>query len=88
VGLEPSVMSYVVANHGSDPELLTFVRKARGEETHKGNQLIVPGDVQDQCICSWLTGTTNQTACTAAIQYATNVGVAPMPQTSAGDGGT
>ena len=67
VGLEPTVMSEVVANHGADPELLTFVRKARGTEAHKGGQLFTPGDDQDVCVTTWLAGRTNATACANAI---------------------
>jgi hypothetical protein len=67
VGLEPAVMSAVIADKGQHPELLTLVRKARGAETHKGGALIVPGDAQDQCIASWLTGTTDQDACAQAL---------------------
>ncbi|HVW28279.1 MAG TPA: hypothetical protein VHC69_23110 [Polyangiaceae bacterium] len=67
VGLEPTVMSEVVANHGADPELLTFVRKARGTEAHKGGQLFTPGDDQDTCVTTWLAGHTNNTACGNAI---------------------
>jgi hypothetical protein len=66
VGLEPTTMSAVVADHGGDPDLLTFVRKARGEESHKGGALIVPGDDQDVCITSWLAGATDTTACGSA----------------------
>ncbi len=69
VGLEPSVMSAVVAGHGRDPGLLTFVRKARGTESHKGGQLITPGDDQDVCITSWLAGSTNTVACSQALGY-------------------
>jgi hypothetical protein len=69
VGLEPSVMSFVVGLHGQQPELLTFVRKARGLESHKGGQLITPGDDQDTCITSWLAGTTDIDACRAARRY-------------------
>jgi hypothetical protein len=69
VGLEPTVMSYVVSHNGEDPELLTFVRKARGTESHKGGALITPGDVQDQCITTWLAGNTNASACRAALEY-------------------
>jgi hypothetical protein len=69
VGLEPMVMSAVVEGHGAHPELLTFVRKARGLEAHKGGALITPGDDQDVCITSWLAGNTNITACANAIGY-------------------
>jgi|HubBroStandDraft_1064217.scaffolds.fasta_scaffold22130_2 hypothetical protein len=69
VGLEPAVMSTVVAGGGQHPELLTFVLKARGIEAHKGGALITPGDPQDVCITSWLTGTTNTMACAAAIGF-------------------
>lgn len=69
VGLEPTVMSEVVANHGRDPELLTFIRKARGTEQHKGGQLFTPGDDQDTCVTSWLAGRTNVTACGNAFQF-------------------
>ncbi len=67
VGLEPTVMSAVIHDHGKDPELLTFVRKARGDESHKGGALITPGDDQDNCITSWLAGQTDTGACTRAI---------------------
>ncbi|HEX4477533.1 MAG TPA: hypothetical protein VH142_20730 [Polyangiaceae bacterium] len=69
VGLEPTVMSAVVVDHGEHPEWLTFVRKARGLESHKGGVLITPGDDQDVCITSWLAGQTNLTACAAAFGY-------------------
>jgi hypothetical protein len=68
VGLEPAAMSEVVANHGRDPELLTFIRKPRGTEAHKGGTLFVPGDDQDVCVTSWLSGRTNLTACNAAFE--------------------
>jgi hypothetical protein len=69
VGLEPTVMSEVVAGHGLHPELLTFVRKARGLEAHKGGTLIVAGDYQDVCITSWLAGQTDVTSCANALGY-------------------
>ncbi|MGH7281403.1 MAG: hypothetical protein ACRELY_07775 [Polyangiaceae bacterium] len=67
VGLEPAVMSDVVANKGAHPEELTFVRKARAEESHKGGPIIVPGDEQDVCITSWLAGTTDTATCAKAL---------------------
>ena len=69
VGLEPAVMSTVVAGGGLHPELLTFVLKARGTESHKGGALITPGDPQDVCITSWLAGSTNTMACATAIGF-------------------
>jgi hypothetical protein len=69
VGLEPAVMSTVVAGHGAHPELLTFVRKARGLEAHKGGTLITPGDDQDICITSWLAGKTNEMECAISVGY-------------------
>lgn len=68
VGLEPAVMSEVVEGGGHHPELLTFVRKARGDESHKGGALVVPGDVQDTCIASWLQNNTDTMACLQARQ--------------------
>ena len=68
VGLEPAVMSAVVNGKGADPELLTFVRKARGTEGHKGGLLFVPGDEQDNCVTTWLGGQTDVNACTDALQ--------------------
>jgi hypothetical protein len=63
VALEPAVMTAVVNGKGANPELLTFVRKARGTEAHKGGALFTPGDDQDTCVTSWLAGTTNTEAC-------------------------
>jgi hypothetical protein len=78
VGLEPTVMSLVVEDHGQDPERLTFIRKARGIEPHAGGALIVPGDVQDVCITSWLAGSTNVAACASAFTFPAY----PMPDAS------
>jgi hypothetical protein len=66
VGLEPALMSAVVADHGANPDLLTFIRKARGEESHKGGTLITPGDPQDACLTSWLQGNTDTANCVLA----------------------
>lgn len=68
VGLEPAVMSAVVSTKGQRPDLLTLVRKARGEEAHKGGALVVPGDPQDRCLTSWLAGSTDADACTKATE--------------------
>jgi hypothetical protein len=67
VGLEPEIMSQVVESGGSDPERLTFVRKARGTESHKGGAVIAVGDARDVCITTWLEGHARASACTAAL---------------------
>jgi hypothetical protein len=66
VGLEPELMSAVVSQGGAQPERLTFVRKARGAEDHKGGSLMKAGDIEDQCITSWLAGRTDLAACANA----------------------
>ena len=67
VGLEPEIMSAVVASGGADPERLTFVRKARGTESHKGGAVVVVGDARDVCMTTWLKGSADATACAAAL---------------------
>jgi hypothetical protein len=66
VGLEPEIMSAVVKAGGAQPDRLTFIRKARGTENHKGGTLFVEGDAQDRCVTSWLAGSTDVATCTAA----------------------
>jgi hypothetical protein len=66
VGLEPAVMSEVEQGNGANPDLLTFVRKAEGLESHKGGRLITPGDDQEKCIFSWLQSMTDPMACANA----------------------
>jgi hypothetical protein len=68
VALEPELMRQVVANKGHNASRLTFVRKGRGEEAHKGNQRIVPGDPADVCLLSWLAGDVAADACAAATR--------------------
>lgn len=63
VGLEPDVMRAVTLAKGEGAERLTFVRKARGEEAHKGGRRIVPGDDADACVLSWLRGAVDVEAC-------------------------
>lgn len=79
VTLEPAVMTEVVVGGGAKPELLTFYRKARGIESHTGGQLVVAGDPQDVCLTSWLSGVTNLTACSDALQYPSFQGFPPLP---------
>jgi len=66
IGLEPELMSAVVAEGGANPERLTFLRKARGTEHHKGGTLWNAGDAQDLCVTSWLAGDTDVADCQSA----------------------
>jgi hypothetical protein len=67
VGLEPELMSQVVASGGANPERLTLIQKARGAEDHKGGAVVAPGDSRDSCMTSWLAGKTDVASCTAAL---------------------
>lgn len=63
IALEPAIMRDVVQANGQGSDRLTFVRKGRGEEAHKGGQRIVQGDDADVCIQSWLQGAVDVKAC-------------------------
>jgi hypothetical protein len=63
VSLEPEVIKQVVADKGQNPERLTFFRKGRGDEAHKGGRRIFDGDDADTCLRSWFEGQVDQTAC-------------------------
>jgi hypothetical protein len=63
VGLEPEVLSLVTAERGARPERLSFVRKARGHERHKGGTLMAPGDALEACLLSWLAGQVREEPC-------------------------
>lgn len=67
VGLEPTILREVVTSGGAHPERLTFVRKGRGQEAHKGGSRIAIGDDADRCITSWLSGTVDVPACTRVV---------------------
>lgn len=66
VALEPEKIADVAASKGAKLSELTLVRKARGEEAHKGDTRIVPGDVADKCLVAWLSGSKDDSACKAA----------------------
>jgi hypothetical protein len=63
IGLEPEILSQVVADQGGRPERLTIVRKARNLEHHKGGKLFTEGDDRDRCLTSWLAGPVDMAAC-------------------------
>jgi hypothetical protein len=67
VELEPEITNAVVADHGADPERLTFVRKARGAEQHAGGAVLVVGGNGDRCITTWLSSEADSTACNLAL---------------------
>jgi hypothetical protein len=73
-----------VQDHGAHPELLTFVRKPRGTEAHKGGTLYAPGDPPDVCITSWLAGKTDTNACDSSSPDITDQ---PAAQDGGQDGG-
>ena len=63
VGLEPEIMRAVVQSGGAGPERLSFVRKARGDEDHKGDRRVARGDDSDRCILTWLANAVDVDAC-------------------------
>jgi hypothetical protein len=63
IALEPEIMRDVVKSGGANPERLTFLRKGRGDEQHKGYRRLMPGDASDRCITSWLAGSVDTAAC-------------------------
>lgn len=66
VGLEPEILSAVVASGGTDPQRLTFCRKPRGRESHKGGTVIDAGDARDICPTTWLAGSADMSGCAYA----------------------
>lgn len=70
-GVEPEQMEKVVSNPGgSAVNTLLLVRKARGQEGHKGGKVFNPFDDADRCVVGWLRGDTEKSvadACQAAL---------------------
>jgi hypothetical protein len=67
VGLEPELTGAVVTEGGARPERLTFVRKARGTEEHKGLAIWAEGGLEDLCVTTWLAGKIDTATCTKAL---------------------
>lgn len=67
VALEPEVMTRVVSEGGANPERLTFVRKARGTEAHKGLAIWPEGGPEDLCVTGWLAGKVERATCATAL---------------------
>lgn len=67
VGLEPEIMSEVVASGGKDPDRLTLIRKMNGTESHKGGTVFAIGSDGDLCVRSWLAGSDDTPPCNNAF---------------------
>jgi hypothetical protein len=67
VALEPTIYLQVIREGGTDPDRLTFMRKARNHEDHKGNKPIQEGDAADLCLQSWLQSRPNAEVCYSAV---------------------
>jgi len=68
VSLEPEIMRDVIAAKGVGADRLTALRKARGDEDHKGEKLWSTGDDGDVCFTSWLARATDAAKCDAATK--------------------
>lgn len=75
-GLEPETLDAVVRRGGEGAEELTLLRKANGNERHRGGVQLLPGDPLDDCLRSWLTGVTNRVACRRVADHPRP----PLPQ--------
>ena len=68
VGLEPEVMTQVMAGGGADPMKLLLLKKPLLYEGHKGGQVMIDkSDPGYQCITSWLVGKLDQDSCDKSI---------------------
>jgi hypothetical protein len=67
-GLEPELMSKVI-DKTLAPDELTFVRKPRLLEKHKGGLIWNKGDTGDQCITNWLLGGKNSSKCQEELNH-------------------
>lgn len=68
--LEPEKMNDAVANFGNTAEELLLIRKARGEEKHKGGKVVNEADHADNCLKMWLQGNeaATEAECAAAVK--------------------
>lgn len=67
IGVEPEIMRAVALAKGAGSDRLTFIRKGRGEESHKGGNPITAGDDADVCIQSWFRGVVDADACQRVV---------------------
>lgn len=62
VGVEPE-KTELVAKASEGPDTLLIYKKPLGIEGHKGGIAINKGDDAEECLVTWLRGTTNKAAC-------------------------
>lgn len=72
VALEPELLSDVWRDAGNGSQRLSLVRKARGDEAHKGGSIFVAGQPGDRCIQSWLSGEVDSALCEVAAELPTS----------------
>ena len=67
IGLEPEEMTRVIAGEDPPHDLL-ILKKPLNLEAHKGGPAFAPtGDPGEACITTWIAGTTDKNACSAAV---------------------
>jgi hypothetical protein len=64
-GLQPEMLSQLLAERGRDPQRWIVITKARGLENHIGKDRLPAGTPGDRCLVSWASGTLDQAACGA-----------------------
>jgi hypothetical protein len=67
-GLEPELMTQVV-DGTADPDVLSFIRKPRLREKHKGGLIWYKGDTGDQCMTNWLQGGKDVSKCQQELSH-------------------
>ncbi len=66
-GLEPEILDAVVRDKGANADRLTFMRKAYGDESHKGYNLVARGSLGDKCLLSFFAGAIDVKSCQDAL---------------------
>lgn len=67
-GLEPEIMTAVI-DKTRPPEDLSFIRKPRLLEKHKGGLIWYKGDTGDQCLTNWLLGGKDVSKCQEELSH-------------------
>jgi hypothetical protein len=64
-GIEPEVLSRVVAERGTAPERWIVIAKGRDLQEHEGGARLIQGEPADDCVVSWLSGEVDGDLCIA-----------------------